>query len=205
MTKRLVMLCLAVMFILTAGTALADSIRGRLGLTGRLGFAVPADSNINGTTISTETGFIGGGGFIYGLTDNIATELDVTHAAYGSTTLITPAPFGNSDFDTTNISLGVQYRFINLPMSKLVPYAGAGLDILINSASTGGISDVDNVVGVHVSGGVDYFILKELAVTAEIKGVLAPDADMHNSGGVKIGNFDPDNFSMTFGVRYFFN
>lgn len=92
MTKRLIMLCLAVMFILTAGTALADSIRGRLGITGRLGFAVPADSNINGSNISTETGFNGGGGFIYGLTDNIATELDVTHAAYGSTTLITPAP-----------------------------------------------------------------------------------------------------------------
>lgn len=90
-------------------------------------------------------------------------------------------------------------------MSKLVPYAGAGLDILVNSSNAGGISDVDNVVGVHVSGGVDYFILKELAITAEMKGVLAPDADIHNSVGTKIGNFDPNNFSMTFGVRYFFN
>jgi outer membrane protein len=205
MTKRLIMLCLAVMFILTAGTALADSIRGRLGLTGRLGFAVPADSEINGSNVDTDTGFNGGGGFIYGLTDNIATDLDITHASYGSSTLVAPAPFGNSDFDTTNISLGVQYRFINLTMSKLVPYAGAGLDILINSASTDGISDVDNVVGVHVSGGVDYFILKELALTAEMKGVLAPDADIHNSVGAKIGNFDPNSFSMTLGVRYFFN
>jgi len=205
MTKRLIMLCLAVMLVLTAGNALADSIRGRLGLTGRLGFAVPADSKINGTNISTETGFIGGGGFIYGLTDNIATELDVTHAAYGSSTLINPAPFGNSDFDTTNISLGVQYRFICPPMRKLVPYAGAGVDILVNSSSAGGISDVDNVVGVHISGGIDYFILKQLALTAEMKGVLAPDADIHNSVGAKIGDFDPNNFSMTFGIRYFFN
>jgi len=205
MTQRLFMLCLAVMFILPTGTAMADSIKGRLGLTGRIGFAVPADSDINGFIVNTDTGFIGGGGFIYGITDNIATELDITHASYGSSTLITPAPFGSSDFDTTNISFGVQYRFINLPISKLVPYAGGGLDILVNNADTGGISDIDTVVGVHLSGGVDYFILKELAITTELKGVLAPNADIHNSGGAKIGNFDPDSFSMTFGVRYFFN
>ncbi len=205
MKKRLFMLCLAVMIILPAGTVMADSIKGRLGLTGRIGFVIPADSDINGSKVDTDTGFIGGGGFIYGITDNIAAELDITHSSYTTSSLFTLSPFGKSDFDTTNISLGAQFRFINLPVSKLVPYAGGGFDILVNDASTGGISDIDTVVGVHVSGGVDYFILKELAVTAEIKGVLAPDADIHNSVGAKIGNFDPDNFSMTFGIRYFFN
>ncbi|HKZ18081.1 MAG TPA: outer membrane beta-barrel protein [Geobacteraceae bacterium] len=206
MTKHLpFILCVVATLILMAGTAMADSIKGRVGLTGRVGFAIPADSDINGVKVDTETGFIGGGGIIYGITDNIATELDVTHASYGSGTIVAPAPFGGSDFDTTNISLGVQYRFTNLPISKLVPYVGGGLDILVNDASTGGISDIDTVVGGHLSGGVDYFLLKELALTTEVKGVLAPDADIHNSGGAKIGNFDPNNFSMTFGVRYFFN
>ncbi|HEX8960278.1 MAG TPA: outer membrane beta-barrel protein [Geobacteraceae bacterium] len=206
MSRKLLAFCATVLLALAAGNALAaDSIKGRLGVTGRIGFSVPADSDINGFTVSTDTGFIGGGGFIYGITDNIAAELDVTHATYGTSTLVAPAPFGNSDFDTTNVSLGVQYRFLNVPVRRLVPYVGAGLDILVNDASTGGGIDADTVVGVHLSGGVDYFFLRQLAFTAEMKGVLAPNADIHNAAGQKIGNYDPDSFSMTFGVRYFFN
>jgi outer membrane protein len=205
MTRKLVVFCAAALLTLAAGTAIAaDSIQGRLGVTAKIGFAVPADGELNnGTTISTDTGFIGGGGFIYGITDNIAAEFDITHAAYGSSAaFIAPAPFGNSDFDTTNISFGVQYRFLNVPVRHLVPYAGGGLDILINGANNG--LDVDTVVGVHAVAGVDYFLQRQLALTSEIKGVLAPDADI-KAGGSKVGNFDPDSFSMTFGVRYFFN
>ena len=62
---------------------------------------------------------------------------------------------------------------------------------------------MDDVVGGHLNVGVDYFILRDLAVNAEIKGVLAPNADV-KANGVVIGQFDPTSFSMTFGVRYFF-
>jgi outer membrane protein len=140
-------------------------------------------------------GFIGGGGFIYGITDNFAAELDITHATFGTDI--------NTDFDTTNISMGVQYRFLNLPVKQLVPYAGGGLDILVNGASNG--LDVETVAGVHVKAGVDYFLMRQLALTSEIKGVIASNADIKTSGSVKVGEYDPNNFSMTFGVRYFFN
>ncbi|HEY6871372.1 MAG TPA: outer membrane beta-barrel protein [Geobacteraceae bacterium] len=204
MTGKLVVFCAAALLTLAAGTAMAaDSIQGRLGVTGKIGFAVPADSELNnGTKISTDTGFIGGGGFIYGITDNIAVEFDITHAAYGSSTLVAPGFFGSSDIDTTNISFGVQYRFLNLPVRHLVPYAGGGLDILLNDANNG---DVDNTVGIHLNAGADYFIQRQIALTTEIKGVIAPDADITVPGVGKVGNFDPDSFSMTFGVRYFFN
>ena len=191
---------------LTANSAIAadmntpDSIKGRVGITGRLGFSVPADSDavVFGSpnrNDNTDTGFIGGGGFIYGITDNIAAELDITHASYGTNT--------STDFDTTNISMGAQYRFLNLPVKRLVPYAGGGLDILVNGANNG--LDVDTVVGVHMQVGVDYFVMKQLALTSEIKGVLAPNADITYLGGGKVGEFDPNSLSMTFGVRYFFN
>jgi outer membrane protein len=55
-----------------------------------------------------------------------------------------------------------------------------------------------------MKGGVDYFLMKQLALTSEIKGVIAPNADIKFGGG-KVGEFDPDSFSMTFGARYFFN
>ena len=182
-------ICVAALLTLSAGTVMADSIMGRLGVTGRMGFIVPSDSSGVATgVIGTNTDFIGGGGFIYGVTDSVAAELDITHAGF-------------SNFDSTNISLGAQYRFTKLPMKELVPYAGAGLDILLNGADFG---SVDDTVGVHLSAGADYFIQKQLAVTAEMKGVLAPDADITVSG-LKVGNFDPTSFSMTFGIRYFFN
>lgn len=189
MKKYLCMVCVASLLTLSAGVAMADSIMGRLGVTGRMGFIVPSDSSGVATgVIGTNTDFIGGGGFIYGVTDTIAAELDITHAGFNT-------------FEITNISLGAQYRFTKLPIKELVPYAGAGLDILLNGSDFG---SVDDTVGAHLSAGADYFIQKQLAVTAEMKGVLAPNADI-KSFGVKVGDFDPTSFSMTFGVRYFFN
>jgi outer membrane protein len=196
----LIVCCLVTNSAIAAGTNMSDSIRGRLGITGKLGFLVPADSDAVSTGVvigraHTDVGFIGGGGFIYGITDNIAAEFDITHSSFGSDADI--------NFDTTNISLGVQYRCPHVPIKHLIPYAGAGLDILLNGADNG--LDVDNVVGLHVKAGVDYFLLKQLALTSEIKGVIATNVDVNRPGIGKVREFDPDSFSMTFGLRYFFN
>jgi outer membrane protein len=191
--------CLVADYAVAAGLNSSESIAGRFGVTGRLGFLVPADNNSVGTGIvigrgNSDVGFVGGGGFIFGLTDNIASDFEITHTSFGTDT--------STSFDTTNFSLGVQYRYLNLPVRYLVPYAGIGLDILVNGANNG--LDVDTVAGIHVKGGVDYFLLRQFALTSEIKGVIAPNADI-KSGSGKVGEFDPDSFSMTFGVRYFFN
>lgn len=196
MKKWGLMFTLGAILALAAGAAQADDIKGRVGVTGRLGFAVPADSDADGHNISTDAGIIGGGGVIYGVTKNVALEADVSHTSYGSGPGV--------DFSTTDIAFGAQYRFINLPEKHLVPFVGGGLDILVNNVDSA-VGDVDTVVGAHVKGGVDYFFTKELAVTAEMKAILAPNADIRDAGGAKVGNFDPMNFSMMFGVRYFFN
>ncbi len=193
------------MLVLAAGTAgAADGIQGRLGVTGRIGFLVPSDSEAFATpsNLDTDVGLIGGGGLIYGISKNLALELDITRAEFDANR----AGFKEGDFGTTNISLGAQYRFANSGVSRLVPYVGAGLDILVNdfNFSDGDSADVDTVAGAHANGGVDYFLMKQLALNAELKGVVAPDADI-NYGGSKIGNYDPTSLSMTFGVRYFFN
>lgn len=207
MKKTAVCACFA-LIVSMASTALADSIQNRLGVTGRIGFLVPADSEFTDfphyRKSDSDTGVIGGGGFIYGIDRNWAAELDITQAEFRGHDGF---GFEEGDFATTNISLGAQYRFINLPVKKLVPYAGAGLDILVNDFSPvdGSGRDVDSVVGVHASGGVDYFVHRQLAVTGQLKGVFAPDADIRDFRGVKVGNFDPSSLSITFGVRYFFN
>jgi outer membrane protein len=193
-------------FTLLAGSAFAESIAGKIGVTGRLGFLVPADSELTNQpgafNVSTDVGFVGGGGIIYGINKNIAAELDITHTGFDGD--VKGADAG--EFSTDNISLGVQYRF-NEPIAHLTPYVGGGLDILINdfTANNGQKGSVDTVVGVHLTGGLDYFVMKQLAFTSEMKFVLAPDADISLSPFGKIGNFDPSSFSTTFGIRYFFN
>ncbi|GFE62833.1 outer membrane beta-barrel protein [Geobacter sp. AOG2] len=205
MKKEMIAACLVLVCSLVGTSAMAadanstESIKDRFGITGEIGFLVPADSDAVGTGFvigrgHTDTGFVGGGGLIYGILNNYAAEFEVTHTGFGTD--------AGTDFDTTNISLGAQYRYLNLPVKKLVPYAGFGLDILVNGANNG--LDVDTVAGVHVKAGADYFLLRQLALTSEIKGVIAPNADI-KAGGAKVGEFDPDSFSMTFGVRYFFN
>lgn len=207
MKRSFIVYCLVLSIVLVAGTATADNIQGRIGVTGRIGFLVPSDSEAfelfpSVQKLDTDVGFVGGGGFIYGINKNFAAELDITHTGFDADL----AGLKGGDFETTNISLGAQYRFVDIPVKKLVPYVGAGLDILVNNFTfaNGTNADVDTVAGVHLSGGADYFILRQLALTAELKGILAPDADI-NVGGGKIGNYDPTNISMTFGVRYFFN
>lgn len=194
--RRAIILVLATVVTLAAVSAHADNIKGKAGATARIGFVSPHDSDIGDARIKPDIGVIGGGGLIYGVTDTIAAEFDITRSDAGSDF---PRSGGAGNFGVTNISLGGQYRF-NVTPTQLVPYVGAGLDILISDYRH---YDVDTVVGVHVSGGVDYFLTKQLALTAELKGVVAPEADISDGGG-KQGNFDPSSIATTVGVRFFF-
>ncbi|MBW4055603.1 MAG: porin family protein [Proteobacteria bacterium] len=197
MKKLIVVACLATTVSLTAGTAMADSIKGRVGVTGKIGVLIPADNKSDFYTNKTDAGFIGGGGFIYGIDDHFAAELDVTRSSFGSET---------GDFGVTNVSLGGQYRFA-LTQHQLVPYLGAGLDILVSDydPNDGQSRNVDTTVGVHGSAGIDYFLQRNLALTAEAKLVVAPDTSITDQSGAHRGDFDPTSFSSTAGIRFFFN
>ena len=202
MKKSLFLTGITLLMALSATVAGAADLTGKIGVTGRIGFLVPADSEVfslgGSNNVSTDAGFVGGGGFLYGIDKNLTAELDITATGFSGDTAGRSA-----DFNTIAIALGGQYRFKEV--SKVTPYLGAGIDILINDAKyAGNTADVDTVLGVHFAGGVDYFLAKNLALTSEMKFLISPTADM-NYGGAKVGNFDPSSFSMTFGVRYFIN
>ena len=197
MKKLIIITCLASAVAMTAGTAMADSIKGRLGVTGKIGFLVPADNDSDFFNNKTDTGFVGGASLIYGLDDHFAAELEVSRTAFGSET---------GDFGITDVSLGGQYRFA-LTNHQLVPYVGVGLDILVSDydPNDGSSRNVDTTVGAHLSAGADYFIAKQLALTAEAKVVAAPNTSITDDFGDHRGNFDPSSVSGTVGIRYFFN
>jgi len=201
MKKVLVIVCALSCLLFTTTVATADSINGRLGLTGRIGILAPSDTDAYFGTIENDAGFIGGGGLIFGLPNNFALEVDATYASFGGDWI-----GYDYDFTTTNLSFGLQYRFANLPVRQLVPYVGGGVDIIWSDVKDpyGQKADIDTVVGGHVSGGVDYFIARNFALTAEVKLVVAPEADIMFQG-VKQGEYDPTSFSTTFGFRVFFN
>jgi outer membrane protein len=196
MKKLIIITCIASAVAMTAGTAMADSIKGRLGVTGKIGFLVPADNQSDFLDNRTDVGFVGAGSLIYGIDDHFAAEFEVSRTQFGSDT---------GDFGTTNISLGAQYRF--LPKQQLVPFVGLGLDILVNDydPNNGATRNVDTTVGAHINGGVDYFLTRQLALTAEAKLLAAPNADITDGFGNHRGNYDPSSFSTTVGIRYFFN
>lgn len=199
MKKLFVLVCMAATFTLASGAAMAESIQGRVGVTGRLGFLIPADNEaeFGWGKNKTDAGPVGGVGLIYGLDSNWAGEFDISHSAFDSDT---------GDFEVTDFSLGAQYRFRAPANRRLTPYVGAGLDLLVADYDPydGASLDVDTTFGAHVKAGVDYFVSNNLALTADAKFVLAPDADI-NYQGVHTGDFDPSSFSSTVGVRYFFN
>lgn len=198
MKKLIVLACLATTITMTAGVALADSIKGRLGVTGRVGLISPADNNAEFYNNHTDTGLIAGGGLIFGIDDHFALEVDATRASFGSDT---------GDFGVTNISIGGQYRFA-LQQHQLVPYIGVGLDIIATDydENGGARSNVDTTVGAHLSGGLDFFLQRNVALTAEAKLVVAPNVSITDQRyGDHRGDFDPSSFATTIGVRFFFN
>jgi outer membrane protein len=81
------------------------------------------------------------------------------------------------------------------------------MDVLFSDydPNVGPKQDVDTTVGVHISGGVDYFLQRQLALTAEVKVVAAPDTSIIDRFGDHVGNFNPSSVSTTVGFRYFFN
>ena len=203
MKKSFKLTAFTLLFCLAAGTASAENIKDRFGITGLMGFTLPASSSVIGATLDTDPGIIFGGGFLYGIDKNLAAELTVLHSGFDAKDVST----GNkiAEFEVIDISIGGQYRVIT-SVPSLVPYVGAGLDILLNDfkITSGPVvrGDIDTTIGVHVSGGADYFLNKNLALTGELRIMTAMSGDIRPDVG-KGGKFDPSSFSGLFGIRYF--
>lgn len=193
---RTIFFCTLILLVLLTSTAMAESINGRLGVTGKLGFTVPLkDLEVGGAEIGEhETGFVGGGGLIYGLGDNFALELDVTHAP---ATDIKINGSKVAEQETTDISFGLQYRI--MPENRLVPYLGAGADFIKGDITN---SRIDWAYGGHASVGLDYFITKSIVATADFRIIAGSKSDILLND-TTIGRYDPMNFTGTFGVRLF--
>jgi outer membrane protein len=185
MKKAVIAIAAALLVAASSGAALADSIKGTLGLTGKLGLINPADSKRGNTIIDTDPGFILGGGMIYGFDNNAAFEMEISHAWFD---------FGSTDATLTDLAVGLQYRFT--PESKMVPYLGAGFDVLMPDVDG---DSVDTTLGAYVKGGVDYFIERNIALTGELKLTGGLEADI--DGG---GKFDPSSVALTGGIRFYF-
>lgn len=179
-----------------ASNVMAADIDGRLGISGKVGFAVPLqDDFITGTTDS-KTGLAAGGGLIYGLNKNLAAELDITHVPTIDLE-ISGAKVGEGAF--TDFSLGLQYRFT--PDQRLVPYLGAGVDFITGDFKNQYDQkyDLDWTYGGHVKAGVDYFATKSIALNAELQGIFAAKGDVESTGL----EYDPTAFVGTVGIRLF--
>ena len=194
---RRIIVMAVVALSLVAGTAMAESINGRLGLTGKAGFIVPLKDlvdNSGGELGEHNIGFAGGGGLIYGLGNCFALELDITHAP---STEVKLAGVKVGDQQTTDYSLGLQYRI--MPSHHLVPYVGLGADFIKGDIEN---SKIDWSYGGHVNGGLDYFLNKSVAVVADLKFVFGVKSDI-TINNVPVGKYDPMSFIGTFGVRLF--
>ncbi len=217
-SMRSLVVFLIVALSLTAGNAMAESIKGRLGITGQVGFQVPSNSEYDpnfinavteatGTTLPSQlkvdTNFAGGGGLIYGLTDNLALEAHVIYTP--ELDVKNSAGVKVLQLDTTNASLGFQLRN-NVADSDLAAYIGGGVDVLVSNVedANGGKGDVDTVVGGHVNAGGDYFITKRWALNLDLRGVFFPEANIKGNG-ITVAKYDPISFVALFGVRFFIN
>jgi outer membrane protein len=197
MKKFLMLAACAALTACLAGNAAAEELRGRLAVNAKLGVTNPANSEMSNPAgklvVDSDAGIIGGGGFLYGVDDYIAVELGVTQSSYHT------SGFGWAN--VTDVSVGAQYRFPE--RQRLIPYGGAGLDVLINDLGAG---YANTVVGAHLAVGIDYMLMRQVALNAELKGVEAFTTDVRTfNGGNKIGEFDPSSISFTVGARFFFN
>lgn len=177
---------------------MAETIANRFGFTGRVGFTVPVDDDfINGTS-DTKTGFAAGGGFIYGLGDYLAAELEVLHFPKLDATI---GGVKSYEATLTDIGLGLQYRIT--PKSQLVPFIGVGADFIKGRLKhvSGNSYDLDWTYGGHANVGLDWFLTKGVALTTDFRFVRAVSGDIL-SGSAKVSEYDPFWVQGTFGARF---
>lgn len=188
---------LILMIMTTTGTAFAENLDGRLGFTGKAGALVPLKDDFISSTSGSRPGLTAGGGLIFWFSKNFAAEIDVNHVLEMDVDVS-----GSKAFEATltDVALGAQYRFA--PGNRLVPFLGVGADFIKGTlkAPGGAEYDLDWTVGGHVSAGVDYFVTSSIALTAEVRGLLAAKGDI-NSPGAKVGEYDPRSVIGTLGIR----
>jgi len=198
---RRVMIMAAAGLILVSTTAWAESIQGRFGITGKVGVLVPLKDEFISSTSEARTGFAGGGGVIYGLGRNLAVEVDAIHMPN-----VDVESAGSKVFEAslTDLAVGLQYRFT--PVSRLVPYLGAGADFIKGDlASTTGARanyNLDWTVGGHAEAGFDYFLTRGIAFTVNMRGIYTAKGNIMG-GDVEVGKYDPVSFLGTVGFRLF--
>jgi outer membrane protein len=223
--KKIVLVATAVL-LLFASTAMADSIKGKFGITARGGASyilnsewtdeMVADSGGLDKSIKPGIGLGGGLGIMYGITDNLSVNFDVIYmqADFKATGGGEELTIGKGK--TIDFALGAQWRF--MPKSRFVPYIGAGVDIMVNRLdltdeaqdglnSVGLSVDVANTYGGHLSVGGDFFITPNIALNAEIRGLYSTKGDIkveYGSASLAVAEYNPTNISGFIGIRFFF-
>lgn len=220
--KKIVLFATAALLLL-AGTAMAESIAGKVGVTLRGGAAYVFDSQWKDVmqparkNITAETGWTGGGGIMYGINDNLALTFDVIYLQAG----LNAGTFSGTEYKigtgkTVDFALGAQWYF--MPKSRVVPYVGAGIDVMWNTLSLNteletalnqsGLSlKIDPTYGGHLSAGADFFITPNIALNAEIRGLYSTKGNIKLEYGVQsldMGEYNPSNISGFLGIRFFF-
>ncbi len=218
--KKIMLFVIAALMLMVS-TAFADSIAGKFGITARGGVSYIFNSEWSdlelasvptlGKDIKPDIGWAGGGGFMYGITDNLAVNFDVTYfqaKVKGSDSGVGDFTVGTGK--TVDFALGAQWRF--MPKSRFVPYVGAGFDIMLNYldqefAPSFITTEVATTYGCHVSVGADFFFTPHIALNAEIKGLYSTEGDVTVKGGAvdaTIAKYNPTNISGFIGIRFFF-
>jgi len=192
-------LTIAILLVQTS-TAMADTIANRFGFTARVGGAIPGKLDdaelINGST-DTEDGVAWNGGFIYGFNDNIAGELEVSYLPGLDVEIRGVKAY---EAKMTDYAIGLQYRF--MPKNQLVPYLGAGFDFIKGDLEhvNGNKYDLEWTWGGHISAGLDWFLTKGIALSADLRGTAAVSGDI-DRGDTKVNEYDPFWVQGTVGVR----
>jgi outer membrane protein len=197
-------ICLTLLLLMFASSSVfAMGIGGKAGVTLRGGMVLPVDQKRSPDTLDSIVGYSYGGGFIYGLNNNLALEVGADHSSFDAELNGVKA----AKYQSNDISLGLQYRFLGTApmMQRAVPYLGAGVDVFVADVKINGVSlDVDPTVGAHLSAGVDLFLNSHMALNAEVKGVLATVADARLAGAT-VAKYNGSGAQALFGVRFFFN
>ena len=194
--RRIVILAIAALMV-TAGNAMADSIAGRLGVSGKLGATAPLKDDLIAGTSDTKAGFSGGGGLIYGFGEHGAVDLEVFHMPQLD---VETGGVKTYEAAITDIALGLQLRFSTA--GRMVPYIGLGPDFIRGNLRhvNGTGYKLDWTYGGHVNVGFDWFVTRGVAMTADVRGVYAADGDV-KSGSTTVSEYSPRWFQGTVGVR----
>jgi len=209
------MLCIVTVVLLSSQFCFADFYRHRYGLGLRMSYLDALETTDKNVNFDFHSDYVYEGNLTYYLSYYFSLEFSVAKSVIDlDATAIGSQKFDFGEVEQTPLLLTFRYHFLTGGMAS--PYVGVGIghyyndfelsDIGRQTLGATTLASLENGYGLHIAGGVEYFINTNMALNLDGKYVWnRTDLNVTLPGQTEVKyDLDLERFFFGIGIKYYF-